>query len=82
MLHSLSGGYTLQAMVDKPRVRKQALLIRLNDDEREMIETLAGAWGLSMSDALRQCIRREAKRALGVMPKSAFDNARAAKKGK
>ncbi len=69
-------------MVDKPRVRNQNMMLRLNDDEREMIQALAGAWGLTMSDALRQCIRREAARVLGMKPGSVSLNAPPVRKAK
>ncbi|MBK8995027.1 MAG: ribbon-helix-helix protein, CopG family [Myxococcales bacterium] len=51
------------------RTRQQSMLVRLNEDERAMIEELARRQGLNLSDALRQAVRRDAER-LGVAPKT------------
>ncbi len=60
-LARIQNGYTL-CMMPQNRTRSQTLVLRLNEDERGMIEALADAMGLKLSDTLRQCIRAEAKR--------------------
>lgn len=50
---------------ERNRTRQLNLMLRLNEDERAMIEGLARAQGLTKADAMRQALRRDAKR-LGV----------------
>lgn len=47
------------------RTRNANLMLRLDDLERAMIEALAERQGLTMADAVRQAVRRDAER-LGV----------------
>jgi hypothetical protein len=55
-------------MVEGRRARDIGLILRLNAEERRLLETLAGAMGLKLSDTLRQCIRAEAKRRGLIVP--------------
>lgn len=52
-------------------------MLRLNDDERRMIESLAECQGLGLSDAMRLALRHEAQR-LGIEPKAHSPRARKA----
>lgn len=52
------------------RTRTANLMLRLDADERRMIEALAERQGLSMADAMRQALRRDAERlGLSAVPK-------------
>lgn len=47
------------------RKRTLNLMLRLNAQERALIEQLSESTGLSLSDVIRQALRREAQRLLG-----------------
>lgn len=51
--------------VTENRTRQRNLMLRLSSDERGMVERLAERQGLSLADAMRQALRRDAAR-LGV----------------
>jgi hypothetical protein len=44
------------------RTRTQVLVLRLNSEERALLEALAENMSLKLSDTMRQAIRAEAKR--------------------
>ncbi len=49
-------------MPKENRARTQVLVLRLNKEERALLEGLAESWALSLSDTMRQAIRAEARR--------------------
>jgi hypothetical protein len=49
-------------MSEAGRIRKQTLVLRVNPEERALLQGLARAMAVSMSDAMRLCIRLEAER--------------------
>jgi hypothetical protein len=49
-------------MVEGRRARDIGLILRLNTEERRLLEALAEVLGLKLSDTLRQCVRAEARR--------------------
>jgi macrodomain Ter protein organizer (MatP/YcbG family) len=49
--------------MEKPtRTRTQVLVLRLNEEERALLEALSVSMSLKLSDTMRQAIRAEAKR--------------------
>jgi uncharacterized protein (DUF1778 family) len=44
------------------RTRTRVLVLRLNSEERALLEALAESMSLKLSDTMRQAIRAEAKR--------------------
>ena len=49
-------------MPKEKRTRTKFLVLRLSVQERRVLEALADAMGLSLSDSMRQALRSEAKR--------------------
>jgi hypothetical protein len=52
-----------------PTQRDHMFHVRMSEDERQMLESLAERDGLSASDKVRQLIRREHAVAFGEAPK-------------
>ncbi|MGO9835107.1 MAG: hypothetical protein ACLP1X_12910 [Polyangiaceae bacterium] len=56
-------------MPEENRIRTQTLVLRMNREERELLERLSTVMGVSMSDAMRLCVRAEAmRRGIGPTP--------------
>jgi hypothetical protein len=49
-------------MPKQARTRQKNLMLRMSDEERDLVERLSRAVGLSMADTLRQALRNEANR--------------------
>jgi uncharacterized protein (DUF1778 family) len=49
-------------MLAAKRTRDQVLVLRLNAEERKLLEAVADSMALKLSDTMRQCIRAEASK--------------------
>jgi uncharacterized protein (DUF1778 family) len=62
-------------MPTEKRTRSKFLVLRLSAEERTMLEALADTMGLSLSDAMRQALRSEARRRGVKLPRSSQSRA-------